>query len=397
MSSFSALAQLPPDPLLGVLAAYRADARAEKFDLGVGVYKNDAGETPIFRAVKTAEARLLSKQNSKVYEGPRGNLEFCAAIEDFVFGAEAPARAEGRTVSFTTPGGCGALFLAVSLMRRMGVKNIWMSEPTWPNHPNVVRSLGLGIKTHPYIDAASGGLDFAGMIGALETAMPGDGVLVQGPCHNPTGIDLTHAQWRTLGQVVHDKRLVLLIDAAYHGFAGGLSEDMAGIRACLAACGEALIAYSCSKNFGLYRERTGCFLALAPDRKSADAAASHVADLARASYSMPPAHGAGIVAEILSDAALRADWEAELAAMRTRMIGLRLALSAALVRETGSNALSRLAHENGMFSLLSIDATTAARLAKHDGLYMPSSGRINIAGLSDAMIVPVAQRLASVL
>ena len=394
LPAFASLLELPPDPLLGVLAAYRADPRAEKFDLGVGVYKNEAGETPIFRAVKAAEARLIARQSTKVYEGPRGNLDFCAAIERFVFGGAADVA--GRAVSFTTPGGCGALFIGAGLIRRMGAKRIWVSDPTWPNHPNVVRANALEVKTYPYMDE-TGALAREALFAALEHADTGDGIIVQGACHNPTGIDLTVSDWSRLGALAKSRGLILLIDCAYQGFAAGLEDDMTGVRACLESAGEALIAYSCSKNFGLYRERTGAILALASHADTAAAIASHAADLARASYSMPPAHGAGIVAEILSDAGLRSDWEAELNAMRARMQSLRRALADALVCETGSNQLSRLAHETGMFSLLPINAEKAAQLAQLDGLYMPSSGRINIAGLSDAMIAPVARRLASVL
>jgi aspartate/tyrosine/aromatic aminotransferase len=379
MSRFASLATLPPDALLGLMTAYRADQRAEKFDLGVGVYKDEQGETPILSAVRKAEAKLLAAQTSKVYEGPRGNTGFCDHIERFVLGADHPARAEARVLSFTAPGGCGALFLGASLMRRTGTRRVWMSEPTWPNHPKLVANLGLEVATHRY--ASEGGFDLAGALEDLSRAAPGDGLILQGPCHNPTGIDPSPEDYRRLGALAREKGLLVMIDLAYHGFAAGLEGDMAGARAFLEAAGEALIAYSCSKNFGLYRERTGCFIAIGETADGIAAAHTQIADIARSTWSMPPAHGAGIVQTVLDDPDLRAEWEAELGAMRTRMQDLRAALADALISATGSNALASLTAQNGMFSLLPVTPEAAVALQKEQGVYMPRSGRINIAGL----------------
>ena len=397
MSHFSDLHALPPDALLGLMTAYREDKRAEKYDLGVGVYKDDQGNTPVMSAVAKAEALMLQRQTTKVYEGPRGNVDFCAAVEDFVFGPGAPARQEGRTLSFTSPGGCGALALGAGLMRRAGVKKVWVSNPTWPNHPNVVRAIGLGVGEYRYADPETGTADCAAMIADLAQAVPGDGVIVQGPCHNPTGIDLTLNDWRELGAFVKERSLMVMLDVAYHGFAHGLDADMAGVRAFLAEAGEALISYSCSKNFGLYRERAGCFLALGQTPEGIAAATTHVADISRATWSMPPAHGAGIVATILGDAALRAEWEAELTAMRERMISLRKALSGELVQRTGSNRLASLATQNGMFSQLPVSPDGAKKLREEFGLYMPGSGRINIAGMNRNDIPRIAEIIATAL
>jgi aspartate aminotransferase/aromatic-amino-acid transaminase len=397
MSQFSPLSFLPPDALLGLMTAYREDARAEKYDLGVGVYKDDNGHTPVLTAVSKAEARMLEVQTTKVYEGPRGNVDFCAAIEDFVFGAGAAARTEGRTLSFTAPGGCGALSLGVGLMRRIGVKKVWVSNPTWPNHPKVVQSAGLGTADYRYADPVTGTADRAAMIEDLSKAERGDGVIVQGPCHNPTGIDLTIEDWRALGAFTKERGLVVMLDVAYHGFAHGLDADIAGVRAFLDAAGEAMISYSCSKNFGLYRERAGCFLALGETPEGIAAASTHVADISRATWSMPPAHGAGIVATILDDAALRAEWEAELTSMRERMISLRRALSGELVQRTGSNLLASLTTQNGMFSQLPVTPEGAKQLRETSGLYMPGSGRINIAGLNMKDIPRVAEIIATVI
>ena len=396
-SAFSPLSPLPPDALLGLMTAYREDSRAEKYDLGVGVYKDDEGNTPVMSAVAKAEARMLETQVTKVYEGPRGNVDFCAAIEDFVFGAEAPARKEGRTLSFTAPGGCGALSLGVGLMRRIGVNKVWVSKPTWPNHPKVVEALGLAVGEYGYADPETGTADRAAMIADLSKAAPGDGVLVQGPCHNPTGIDLTLEDWRVLGAFVKERGLVVMLDVAYHGFAHGLDADMAGVRAFIDEAGEAMVAYSCSKNFGLYRERAGCFLAIGETPEGIAAATTHVADLSRSAWSMPPAHGAGIVATILGDPALRAEWETELTSMRERMISLRKALADQLVERTGSNRLASLATQTGMFSQLPVSPEGAKTLREAYGLYMPGSGRINVAGLNLKDIPRVAEIIATAL
>ena len=392
MSHFSPLSTLPPDALLGLMTAYRADERSEKFDLGVGVYKDENGETPILSAVKKAEAKLLAAQTTKVYEGPRGNTDFCGHIEKFVFGKDHPALKESRVLSFTAPGGCGALFLGVGLMRRMGTKRVWVSKPTWPNHPNVVKSLGLEVKDYAY--ARDGAFYKLGALADLSTAQRGDGVIIQGPCHNPTGIDPTTEDWRELGKLCKDKGIIALLDVAYHGFAAGLDRDMDGVRAFIQEAGEAMISYSCSKNFGLYRERTGCFLAVGTDPEGIAAATTHVADMGRATWSMPPAHGAGIVATILDDADLRAEWEAELSEMRLRMISLREQLAEELVSHTGSNLLGALKHQNGMFSQLPISAEDTVKARELDGVYMPSSGRINIAGLHPDDIPRLGEVLA---
>ena len=394
MSQFSTLTALPPDALLGLMAAYREDPRDEKFDLGVGVYRNEAGETPVMSAVAKAEERILKTQTTKVYEGPRGNTDYCAAIENFVFGEGAAAVKEGRTLSFTAPGGCGALFLGTGLMKRMGVKKVWVSNPTWPNHPNVVKFTGLDVAEYAYADPETGELDLDAMLTDIAKAERGDGLIIQGPCHNPTGIDLTVEDWRKVGALVKERGLIAMLDVAYHGFANGLDEDVAGVRAFIETAGEALISYSCSKNFGLYRERAGCFMAVGESAEGIAAAATHVASLARASYSMPPAHGAAIVATILGDAELRAEWEAELTQMRERMISLRKSLAEQLVSKTGSNRLGAVAHQNGMFSQLPLSKDAIAAMREKSGLYMPNSGRINIAGLNTKDIPAIAEIIA---
>ncbi len=396
MSAFlSGLAPRPADALLGLMAAFRADPREAKIDLGVGIYRNEAGETPIMAAVKQAEERLLASETTKAYEGPQGNTDFCAAIEDMVLGENSAARSDGRVVSFATPGGCGALFVAIMFAGRISAEGrIWASDPTWPNHVNLVRSTGRELKSYRYVDAATGTIDFPAMMDDLREARPGDIILLQGPCHNPTGIDLRPEQWAYLGDFCAHQLLMPLVDVAYHGFGGGLEHDIAGVRALLGGVPEAMIAYSCSKNFGLYRERTGCLLLQADGPRDVAAGATHIADIARAAYSMPPSHGAAIVATILGDDALKAAWTEELDAMRTRMRSLREKLAAALKAETGRDDFDALTAQQGMFSQLPLAPQITELIRLQQAVYLPASGRINIAGLTETSVAEVARRLA---
>lgn len=395
--AFESLHALPPDALLGLMTAYRADPRTEKFDLGVGVYKDDSGLTPVMSAVARAEAIILKQQTTKVYEGPRGNLEFCAAIERFVFGDASHLIEEGRLVSMATPGGCGALYLGVGLMKRLGVKTVWLSRPTWPNHSSLVRNSGLDLAEYDYADSETGRIDFESLMASLANTQRGDGIIIQGPCHNPTGIDLSLQQWTDLAILTVERGIIPMLDIAYHGFAGGLESDMKGARLFLRIAEDSMVSYSCSKNFGLYRERTGCFLGQAYTKRAADAVMTHVADLSRTSYSMPPAHGAAIVATVLGDPVLRAEWETQLTSMRERMIALRKALSGVLVAKTGSNRLAALGEQNGMFSQIPVTPEAAKDMRETHGLYLPASGRINIAGLRQADIPRIADIMAGYL
>lgn len=396
MTAFlSELAPRPPDPLLGISAAFKADPRAEKLDLGVGIYRNDAGETPVLAAVKAAEEKLIGSQTTKAYEGPRGNAGFCEAIEALVFGEASDARSDGRVTSFVSPGGCGAIFLGMSLAARVSPEGrVWISDPSWPNHINVARAAGREVLGYPYVDPATGGVAFAQMMDGLRQARPGDIVIIQGPCHNPTGIDLSQEEWAYMGDFCRRQLLLPLLDIAYHGFGAGLEGDMVGVRAFLDAAPEAMIAYSCSKNFGLYRERAGCFLLQSGDARGGASASSHIAEIARAVYSMPPAHGAAIVETILDDTALTKQWQDELDSMRTRMVSLRESLADALNAATESNAFSPLARQSGMFSVLPLQGPVTDLIRAQQAVYMPGSGRINIAGLSEATIPVLAQRLA---
>jgi aspartate aminotransferase/aromatic-amino-acid transaminase len=271
---------------------------------------------------------------------------------------------------------------------------IWASDPTWPNHVNLVHATGRELKSYRYVDAETGTVDFPAMMDDLREARPGDIVLLQGPCHNPTGIDLTAEQWAYLGDFCARQLLMPLVDVAYHGFGEGLDGDIAGVRALLGAVPEAMVAYSCSKNFGLYRERTGCLMLQAAEPRDVAAGATHLADIARAAYSMPPSHGAAIVATILADDGLKATWTGELDAMRTRMQSLRQKLAEALARETGRDVFAALTTQKGMFSQLPLAPQITELIRLQQAVYLPASGRINVAGLSEDSVEEVARRLA---
>lgn len=391
----SVLDALPPDPLLGLMAAFREDDRAQKLDLGVGVYKDEKGETPVMAAVRAAEKRLAEELRTKTYEGPRGNVEFCAAVEGLLFGAPADA---ARVASFATPGGCGALSIGMRLghVAKPGA-TVWLSDPCWPNHPHVARSIGLKPREYAYLDRATGRADFAAVADGLKEVAPGDVVLIQGPCHNPSGVDLSTEEWKALADLCVKAGALPFIDIAYHGLGEGLDADMQGARAFLDAVPEAIVSYSCSKNFGLYRDRTGCLIVQSETARAREAASTHIASIARADYSMPPAHGQAAVATILTDAALTAQWTEELAGMRSRILELRAALGEALAAEGHETVGAAVTAQKGMFSLLPVDKAGAERLRADHAIYMPGSGRINVAGLDAARISETAKAIAGVL
>jgi aspartate aminotransferase len=306
---FESLDRLPPDPILGSMAAYRADADPAKVDLGVGVYRDERGETPILAAVKRAEAAVLAHQTTKSYVASIGNAQFNRALEELTLGAAHPAFAGGRVRTIQAPGGCGALRLGAELIKASGARSVvHVSTPTWANHTALIGGSGLKLANYPYYDAASGGLDFAAMMHALGKLPAGSVVLLQASCHNPTGVDLADAQWRELLPVFKRGALLPFIDMAYQGLGRGIAADAFGIRLFAAELPEVLIAVSCSKNFGLYRERTGALHVVAASAAAADTVLSQLARIARTIYSMPPDHGAAIVQEIMGNDALRTAW-----------------------------------------------------------------------------------------
>jgi aromatic-amino-acid transaminase len=385
---FGGLDPKAPDALLSLIGLYRADDRPGKIDLGVGVYRDDGGETPVFRAVKAAEARLLADQATKAYLGPEGDLEFLERLKPIIFGPQAPAALFG----VQTPGGTGALRLAAELIgaARPGAR-IFMGAPTWPNHPQIFDITRLETVAYSYFDSRTQTVRFDTMMDALATAGFGDAVLLQACCTNPSGADLSMAQWRAVADLVAQRGLTPLVDLAYQGLGAGLEEDAAGMRLVLDAAPDALLAYSCDKNFGLYRERVGALFALSKSPARLDLAASNIKALARANWSMPPDHGAAIVRVILESEPLTRDWKAELEAMRHRLVEVRQALAAA------TPALSGLVRHHGLFAQLPLSPAQVARMREEHAVYMAGSGRINLAGLNPATVSIFAQAYAACL
>ena len=389
---FETLKDQPADKILALMAAYRADPREDKIDLGVGVYKDPTGNTPVMRAVKEAEARILKDQRTKAYTGLAGDPDFAAAMRDLVLSDAVPA---DRVAAVATPGGTGAIRQALELIRHAAPDaTVWLSNPTWPNHPSIVAYLGLPTRDYRYFDADTGEVDFDGLTEDLNAVKRGDVVLLHGCCHNPTGANLTAEQWDKVIAQLQDKGAVPLIDIAYQGFGDGLDADAQATRKVAAAFDNVLIAASCSKNFGVYRERTGILMAVARDAAEAKRAQGTFNWLNRQNYSFPPDHGARVVSTILMDPALRADWEAELEEVRNTMLGLRDQLAAELRRLTNSDRFDFLARHRGMFSRLGTTAEKVEEMREQHGIYMVSDSRMNIAGLNKDTVPILARAIA---
>lgn len=387
---FDRLAQQPADALLAIIGLVNADPREDKIDLGVGVYKDAAGNTPILRAVKAAEKILLDTQETKTYLGSEGDVRFVALMKEMAFGA-ARARDE-RIVGLQTPGGCGALRLGAELIKAAGSGvRIFVGQPTWPNHVPLIGSVGLPFVDYPYYDKAAKAVTFDRMMDALGGAKAGDVVLLHGCCHNPTGADLSLDQWKAIAELVSERGLVPFIDFAYQGLGHGLEADAEGARLVVDAAEQALVAHSNDKNFGLYRERTGSLFAKGADAEQAKIIASNLTVMARTSWSMPPDHGAAIVRTVLDTPELAADWHAELKEMCARIRGLRSRIAASDPR------LAYVEEQNGMFSMLPLSAEAIADLRTTESIYLAGSGRFNVAGLSDHNVdrfaAAVAKRL----
>ncbi len=393
----NSLGPQPPDALLGVMAAFAADPARDKIDLGVGVYRDASGVTPIMAAVRSAEREVFEREATKAYVGAGGNRAFASLIEELTLGAGHPARSAGRVVTLQTPGGCGALRLAADLIARVERSTrVWVSDPTWPNHTPLVGGAGLAVESYPYYDAAGGSVRFDAMQATLERLPAGSVVLLQASCHNPTGADLDGEQWRALAAVLERRGLVPFLDLAYQGLGDGLDADAMPVRLLAERLPELLVAVSCSKNFGLYRERVGAVIAVAPSAAAAATTMSHLQALARRMYSMPPDHGAAIVAAIGANPALRAEWLAELDAMRARVTGLRGPLAAALRSATGGRRFDFIGTQRGMFSLLGLDADAVRELKERHHVYVAPDSRVNIAGLAASQIERLAGAIADV-
>ena len=385
---FDDLKEQAPDKILALMAAFKEDARPDKIDLGVGVYRDASGRTPVMRAVKAAEARVLEEQETKSYTGLAGDPAFVEALSAMVLGAGRPA---DRLAAVATPGGTGAIRQGLELMRMAAPDaTLWLSDPTWPNHPAIARYLGVPVETYRYFDAGTGGVDVEGMMVDLGGVAPGDIVMLHGCCHNPTGANLAADRWVPLGKLLASKGAMPFVDIAYQGFGDGLEADAAGLRALLEEVPEAMIAASCSKNFGIYRERAGLLMAVAPSSGARARLQGTLATLNRMNYSFPPDHGARCVETILTDEALRADWEAELEDVRLGMLTLREGLARALNERAGSDRFGFLAAHRGMFSLLGATPAQVEALRRDHGVYMVGDSRMNIAGLNMATLPRLA-------
>ncbi len=382
---FEALTEQPPDKIIALGQAFRSDPRQDKIDLGVGVYRNAEGVTPIMRAVKSAETQLLATETTKAYTGMLGDPVYREALTDLILGPGVHAE---RRATAATPGGTGAVRQGFELvmMARPGA-TVWVSDPTWPNHTSILKHLKIETKTYRYFDAATGGVDFDGMMADLAGIGPDDVVLLHGCCHNPTGANLDAGQWAAVTDHLEKTGALPFVDIAYQGFGDGLEADAAGLRHLVAGVPEAIIAASCSKNFGIYRERTGLLLALG-DAAGRDRLQSNLFYLNRQNYSFPPDHGARLVQMILTDDALRADWARELEDVRTGMLALRKQLAEELRQRTNSDRFDFIAEHRGMFSRLGTSPEKVETLRREHGIYMVADSRMNIAGLN-ARTVPV--------
>ena len=386
---FEKLAEQPADKILALMGMYRADPRSDKIDLGVGVYKDATGHTPVMRAVKAAEKLLWEVETTKTYTGLAGEPAFHAAMSGLVLGE---AVAADRIAAAATPGGTGAVRQALEMIRMAAPgATVWVSDPTWPNHLSILKHLGMAVRMYRYFDAESRGFDAAGMMDDLAGVQAGDVVLLHGCCHNPTGANPTAADWDAIAALLEARGALPLIDLAYQGFGDGLEADAGPTRMLCARLPEALIAASCSKNFGIYRERTGILMAVAGGGAARDRAQGTLAYLNRQNYSFPPDHGARLVTMILGDAGLRSEWEAELDEVRTGMVALRERLAAELRQLTNSDRFDFLARHRGMFSRLGATPDQVERLRADHGIYMVGDSRMNIAGLN-AGTVPVLAR-----
>jgi aspartate aminotransferase len=376
----------PADKIIELMKLFREDPRTDKIDLGVGVYKDATGHTPIMRAVKAAEKQLWEAETTKTYVALAGDPAFADAMRDLILGDAVPA---GRVAGAASPGGTGAVHLAFELAKMANPDvRIRISSPTWPNHLSILRHRGMPFTEYRYFDAESRGVDFEGMMADLADVAPGDVVLLHGCCHNPTGANLTEAQWRAVAHLLERSGAVPMIDIAYQGFGDGLDADAYGTRLLASRLPEVLIAASCSKNFGVYRERTGLLLAVTSDTAARDLAQGSMAHLNRQNFSFPPDHGARLVTMILTDPALRADWQAELEEVRQGMLALRRQLADELRKRTNSDRFDFIAEHRGMFSRLGATPEQVQAMRDSHGIYMVGDSRINIAGLN-AITVPI--------
>ncbi len=392
---FESLQLLSPDAIIGLIAEYRNDPRESRVDLGIGVYRNAAGETPVLDSVKEAERRLVESQTSKTYIGSAGSAAFNEAMRDLTF---ADSVSSDRIAMLQTPGGSGSLRVAAGvILRATEDATVWVSAPTWANHVPLLGGAGLELRTYAYYDDERKTLDFDAMLDALHDIPRGDIVLLHACCHNPTGIDPEEEQWRAIADVIVERELLPFIDIAYQGFAADLDADVFIVRELARRVPEMLVSTSCSKNFGLYRDRVGALFIVTTDSKTRDVAQSQANNLVRTMYSMPPDHGAAVVETILHDKRLRADWIGEVGEMRERLQAMRQLLDEALRAAAPDQDFSHVVRAKGMFCFLGLSAEQVRRLKKDHAVYMVDSSRINIAGITADNVEHIAQSVAAVL
>lgn len=390
---FEHLKSLPSDPILGLSQAFQQDGNPSKVDLGVGVYKDEQGNTPVLNAVVEAQRLAHEREITKAYQGPVGNRVFNEQMQTLIFGQHNPLHE--RLTTLQTPGGCGALWLGAKLVANSRPSaTIWVSSPTWANHIPLMQGAGLTIKEYPYYDAATQSIDVDAMMSTLEQVPAGDLVLLHGCCHNPCGTDLSLEQWQLIAQLAQKNGFIPFVDLAYQGFGDGLEEDAQGLRLLAEAVPELLVASSCSKNFGLYRERAGALSVLTDSASAAEVVFSHMQNASRAVYSMPPAHGATLVETILGDSQLRAQWQGEVAQMRDRIKSLRHDLAQAL---TPFGDFGFIPEQRGMFSFLGLTAEQVERLKSEYSVYMVDSSRINLAGINQSNLPYLADSIGRVI
>lgn len=396
---FENVSVAPPDAILGLTEAFRADTNSDKVNLVAGVYKDNTGRTPVFAAVKEAERRLLDDETSKSYLPIDGLAEYGSLVQRLLFGDHAII-GEGRAVTIQAPGGTGALRVAGDLLKAVsGSPKIWWSNPTWPNHPQIFDAVGLPSGVYPYFDSATSSLDFDGMMSALRTVGTGEIVLLHGRCHNPSGVDPNPEQWEEIADVIAERGAVPLLDFAYQGFGTGIEEDAVALHALVKKVPELMICSSFSKNFGLYKERVGALTVVTESQASAKAVLSQIKRVVRANYSNPPSHGAAVVTGVLNDPDLRRLWLNELSGMRERIQDVRrrlaLGLDARDVR-LSPNGNDFITAQNGMFSFSRLNKDQVQALRERFSVYIVASGRMNVAGLTSANIERVCDAIAAV-
>ena len=394
---FEKISAAAPDPILGLNDEFNADIRTAKINLGVGVYKDAAGNTPILPSVKKAEAKLLEHEKTKSYLGIAGTADYALAVQKLLFGNDSLIIADKRAHTAQAPGGTGALRIAAEFIKRqIGDVTIWVSEPTWANHIGIFEAAGLKISRYGYYDEKTKDIDFDTVVSDLENAKAGDVLLVHGCCHNPTGIDPDNAQWTQLANLCANKKLLPLFDFAYQGFARGIEEDAEGLRIFTEHCDEILVASSFSKNFGIYNERTGAFTVVAKTADIANTVFSQLKSIIRVIYSNPPAHGGAVVTTILTDEELRAEWEAEVEAMRNRILAMRKLFVETLQQKGVAMDFNFIERQNGMFSFSGLSTEQVIKMREDSAVYAVNSGRFNVAAMTEGNMDALCEAIANV-